>query len=211
MRATTMFFKVLSCLALCCLLVGCGPSAVRKYAGILAADTEKLNEQFESLTKARDEIDSSREDLSKSLQLAILQAEDYTARRLDVWRSLKATSVEYGRRLAIYGSVLSASEAALGREDSMRSISTKLDTIRNESKSKKSDELGEAAKSLAALSKDISIDDSISLLAGFARSVRSDLKKVEEDSANASASAVERSDAIKGGEFDKDLKKLTPK
>ena len=205
---TIMKIQSLIGVSLCLLLVGCGPSAVRKYAGILAVDTGKLNEQFELLTKAREEIDSTREDLNNSLELAILQTEDYTARRLDVWRSLKENNPTYGRRISIFTSLQAASEVAFTREETMRALSSKLDIIRKEPKGKKSDELGAVAMSLTVLSKEASLTDSIKFLVGFGRNVRSDLKKAEESADNASQSATKKSAAIKDSEIKNDLSKI---
>ena len=196
-----MRIQTIIALCLCTILTSCGPSAVRKYAGILAADTVTLNAQFEALTKSRGEIERTRDDLSDSLQLAILQAEDYNARRLDVWRALKGSDQSYDKRLSVYASLQAASEAAFSRYDSMRALSAKLNVVHKELKGNKSDELAEAAKSLAALSKEMSLIDSIKFLAGFGQNVQSDLKKAEHSGNSAAQSATEKANEITQGEI----------
>lgn len=202
--------KIRSCLVIsfCVLLLGCGPSAVRKYAGVLAADTGELNEKFESLTKSRAEINNTREDLTNSLELAILEAEDYNARRLDVWRDLKGSDKSYETRYNIFTSIQTASEAAFTREDTMEALSAKLDVVRNEATGHKSEELGAAAKSLAALSKEMSLKESLQFIVDYGQNVRTNLKKAGVNAGTASQSATNKAESIKASEIEKDIDKL---
>lgn len=198
--STNLKMRTMTLIALwlCLTMVSCGPSTVRKYAAVLAADTGKLNDQFEALTKSRQEINNIRDDLANSFELAILQAENYNARRLDVWRALKESDKTHQLRYSFFTSIQMASEAAFIRDDTMASLSEKLNVVRKEGQGKKSQQLGEATKALADLSKDISLADSVKFLVGYGQSIQDEVKKAEEKASNASEAA--KKDATDTGE-----------
>src|SRR5439155_7585426 len=111
MRCTMSSYSTIS-VVLFGFLAGCGPSMVSRYAGLLAADTGRLNDQIEHLTQSRRQIEAVRTRLTSEMDLSTLTTQQYTQLRLATWAALKDDPA-FKRRLELFESIKSYTNSAI--------------------------------------------------------------------------------------------------
>lgn len=178
-------------------LFGCSPSPVRQAAATLAANTGRLNDEVEGLTRSRRQIEAARESLTQAMELSTLQTRSYTATRLATWDALKGSSADLKLRADLYQSAVRFTEDAAKRDAEIDDLARKVVAMRDQAKGDRSDKLADAAKSLASLSREPSLAEQLQFFAGYAKDVRDSLKKAKEDAAKAQEDAQSKVDALK--------------
>jgi hypothetical protein len=174
-----------------CLATGCGSSTVRQYAAVLAADTARLNDQLEGLTKSRQQIEGSRERLAGLLELSTLQTDSYVQRRLAQWTALGADPA-FRELQALFAAVRNHTEAAAARAAAIESLGRKVVDARIEASGRRSEQLTETAKHLAALSRAPTIEDKVKFLSGYVKNVQDSLAAARQDAEKAATAAEEK-------------------
>jgi hypothetical protein len=170
-------------------LAGCGLSTVRNYAALLAADTGRLNDEFEQLTKSRQQIDATRDNLTDLLELSTLTAENYNQRRLAEWEALKEDGNAFGVRSVLFAKFKAHSDDSANREATINALAAKVVDMRFQAKAQRSEQLAETVKHLAALSKQPDLKEGLSFLANYAKGVQESIKSAKEDAQKAAESA----------------------
>lgn len=189
------YVAILASITMTVSFASCGPPTVRNYAAALAANTGHLNDQFEQLTKSRQEIDVGRDRLLNMLELSTLRAENYNERRLAEWMAIK-NDPAFKERNELFNILRAHTDAAANREATLELLVDKVVKARSQAKGQRSEQLTETAKHLAALSKEPTVEGQVQFLAGYAKTVEESLKKAKDDAKKASDAARSKIDAV---------------
>ena len=174
-----------------CLFSACANATARQYTALLAADTARLNDEFEKLTKIRQQIEGSRDRLASLLELSTLQTDSYVQRRLAEWLALKGDAA-FKERTDIFTLVKAHTDAAVQRETAIEAVSRKVLEARIEAKGRRSEQLTETAKYLGALAQERALREELKFLSGYVHSVQDSLKAAQEDAKKAAAAADDK-------------------
>ena len=172
-------------------LSACASTEARNYAAILAAETIKLNNQVEHLTKYRQNMYGSMDRLSKTLELSTLEIEHLNARTLTEWETFK-NAPKYKEKIDQFRTIRTHVDSAADRVAVIEKLSKDAIKIREESKGERSQLLIETSKNLASLSVEPSLKDKAKFLANYAEEVHKSIKQAKEDAKKTSKNVEEK-------------------
>jgi hypothetical protein len=188
-------FGMLVMIAALLATVGCDARA-RDAAAVLAADTGRLNDQIEALTRSRKQIEIARSRLTAARELSTLRTQNFDAGAESRWGFLQAQGNAYATRVSLLNAARKHAEAAATREAEIDVLSTRLQEASEQAKGTRSEHLAETAKLLASLSKEASVQDHFKFLSGFVRTVQDNLEAAKKDAEAAAAAAKKKADEV---------------
>jgi septal ring factor EnvC (AmiA/AmiB activator) len=188
MRHTLFSYATIS-VTLLGILAGCSPSTVSRYAGLLAADTGRLNDQIEQLTQSRRQIEAVRARLTTEMDLSTSTTQQYTRLRLATWAAF-TDDPAFKRRLELFDSIKTYTDSAISEQATNEALTDKLKELTDKMKGQRSEQLTESAKYLAELSKEPSFQDSLKFLTGYGQNVHDSIEKAKKDASAAATNAA---------------------
>ena len=184
-------------LAVCLLVLpGCDTlQEARLSAQLLSAHTNGLRAELEAFASARDAVAQARQANINALESSTLERNRWTNLRRMTWSSGELTRartelIDNANTIADTDLAARGSIAAQ-REEHLRLVEQARSRV-----TVKSSELSDAANSLAVLSENRSLEDTVSFYQGFLEDVRESLEEAKQHAAENTIRAKEKVDGI---------------